>query len=72
MTLEEITAQRNALLAARVKGIRTVEIDGRRITNAKHAEMAAAITDLEGRIAAAQEGSRKRPPPPRDYACSLR
>jgi hypothetical protein len=45
ITLEEITAQRNAFLAARVKGICTVEIDGRRIAYAKHAELAAAITD---------------------------
>ncbi len=60
MTLDEMIAQRDALLAARVKGIRTVEIDGRRITYAKDAEMAAAITDLERRIAAAQDGGRKR------------
>jgi hypothetical protein len=32
--------------AARYAGIRTVEIDGRRVTNASDAEMAAAITDL--------------------------
>lgn len=60
MTLEELTAQRNALLAARFRGVRTIEIDGRRITYASDAEMAAAITDLERRIAAAQEGGRKR------------
>jgi hypothetical protein len=60
MTLEEMTAQRDALLAARFRGVRTVEIDGRRITYASDIEMAAAITDLERRIAAAQDGSRKR------------
>jgi hypothetical protein len=60
MTLEEMTAQRDTLLAARYRGIRTVEIDGRRITYASDAEMAAAITDLERRIAATQEGGRKR------------
>jgi hypothetical protein len=32
MTLEEMTAQRDALLAARYRGLRTVEIDGRRVT----------------------------------------
>ncbi len=53
-------AQRDALLAARYRGVRTIEIDGRRITYASDAEMAAAIMDLERRIAAAQEGSRKR------------
>jgi hypothetical protein len=60
MTLKEMTAQRDALLAAQVKGIRTVEIDGRRVTYAKDAEMAATITDLERGIAAAQEGGHKR------------
>jgi hypothetical protein len=60
MTLEELTAQREVLLAARFRGVRTVEIEGRRITYASDAEMAAAITDLERRIAAAQEGGRRR------------
>lgn len=52
MTLEEMTAQRDALLAARWRGVRTVEIEGRRISYATDAEMAAAIADLEKRIAA--------------------
>jgi hypothetical protein len=60
MTLEEMLAQRDALLAARFRGVRTVEIDGRRVTYASDVEMAAALTDLEGRIAAAQEGGRRR------------
>ena len=60
MTLEEMTAQRDALLAARFRGVRTVEIDGRRVTYATDAEMAAAITDLERRIAGAQEGGLRR------------
>jgi hypothetical protein len=60
MTLEEMTAQRDALLAARFRGVRTVEIDGRRVTYASDAEMAAAITDLERRIVAAQDGGRRR------------
>jgi hypothetical protein len=34
-------AQRGALLAARVRGMRTVELDGRRITYAKDVEMTA-------------------------------
>ncbi len=58
MTLEEMTAQRDALLAARFRGVRTVEIDGRRVTYAS--DTAAAITDLERRIAAAEAGGRKR------------
>jgi hypothetical protein len=40
--------------------VRTVEVDGRRLTYATDAEMAAAITDLERRIAAAGEGGRRR------------
>ena len=60
MTLEELTAQRDALLAARFRGVRTVEIDGRRVTYATDTEMAAAITDLERRLAAAAEGGRRR------------
>jgi hypothetical protein len=60
MTLDEMIAQRDALLVARSRGIRTVEIDGRRITYATDTEIAAAITDLERRISAAQEGGRKR------------
>lgn len=60
MTLEDMIAQRDALLAARYRGLRTVEIEGRRITYASDTEMAAAITDLECRIAAVQEGGRKR------------
>ena len=60
MTLEEMTAQRDALLAARFRGVRTVEIEGRRITYATDAEMAAAIADLERRIADAEVGARRR------------
>ena len=57
MTLEELTAQRDALLAARYRGVRTVEIEGRRVTYATDTEMAAAITDLERRIALARKRS---------------
>jgi hypothetical protein len=60
MTLEEMTVQRDALLAARFRGVRTVEIDGRRVTYATDTEMAAAITDLERRMAAVGQGGRRR------------
>ena len=60
MSLEEMTAQRDALLAARYRGVRTVEVDGRRITYATDAEMAAALADLEKRIAAAESGTPRR------------
>ena len=63
MTLEEMTAQRDALLAARFRGVRTVEIDGRRVTYATDAEMAAAITDLERRMRTCQQ-RRSSPPDP--------
>jgi hypothetical protein len=48
------------LLAARFRGVRTVEIDGRRVTYATDAEMAAAISDFERRIPGAQEGGLRR------------
>ena len=60
MSLEEMTAQRGALLAARYRGVRTVEYDGRRITYATDAEMAAALADLEKRIATAGNGTPRR------------
>ncbi len=60
MTLEEMTAQRDSLLAARYRGVRTVEYDGRRITYATDAEMAAALADLEKRIAATENGTPRR------------
>jgi hypothetical protein len=60
MSLEEMNAQRDALLAARYRGVRTVEYDGRRITYATDAEMAAALADLEKRIAQAETGMPRR------------
>jgi hypothetical protein len=60
MTLEEMIAQRDALLTARFRSVRTVEIDGRRVTYATDNEMAAAITDLERRIALASSDGRRR------------
>jgi hypothetical protein len=60
MILDDMIARREALLAARYRGVRTVEVDGRRITYATDAEMAAALADLERRIADAQNGKRRR------------
>lgn len=60
MTLEELTAQRDTLLKARFRGVRTVEYDGKRVTYASDAELAAAITDVERRIASADDGGRRR------------
>ena len=53
-------ARRDALLSARWRGVRTVEVEGRRITYASDAEMAAALVDLERRIADEKAGSRRR------------
>jgi hypothetical protein len=60
VTIEQMRARRDALLEARWRGVRTVEIEGRRITYATDAEMAAAIADLERRIADASAGARRR------------
>jgi len=60
MTPEEMIAQRDALLAARYRGVRTVEYDGKRVTYATDAEMAAALADLEKRIAQAETGTPRR------------
>jgi hypothetical protein len=60
MTLEELKTAREALLAARYRGVRSVEMEGGRVVYASDAEMQAAITDLERRIEAAESGSRRR------------
>ena len=60
MTPEEMIAQRDALLAARYRGVCTVEYDGKRVTYATDAEMAAALADLEKRIAQAETGTPRR------------
>jgi hypothetical protein len=60
MTLEQLNVQRDTLLAARYAGIRTVEIDGRRVTYASDTELAGAITDLERRIIVGSEDGRRR------------
>jgi hypothetical protein len=52
-SVPDLEAMREALLKARFAGVRTVEYDGRRITYATDAEMAAALADLDRRIAAA-------------------
>jgi hypothetical protein len=50
----QLEAWRDALMAARYRGTRTVEYDGRRVSYATDAEMATALADLERRIAAAR------------------
>jgi hypothetical protein len=50
--LAQLTAWRDALMAARYRGIRTVEYDGKRVTYATDGEMAAALADIDRKIAA--------------------
>ena len=51
-TLAQLTEWREALMAARYQGIRTVEYDGKRVSYATDVEMAAALGDLNRQIAA--------------------
>ena len=51
-TLAQLTEWREALMAARYQGIRTVEYDGKRVSYATDVEMAAALSDLNRQIAA--------------------
>jgi hypothetical protein len=60
MDFEDLNSQRGALLAARYRGIRTVEIKGRRATLVMDTERAATITDLKSRIARASSDGRRR------------
>jgi hypothetical protein len=52
MTLEQMKTKLTALKAARYAGVRSVSYEGRSVTYASDAEMKAAISDLEGEIAA--------------------
>lgn len=49
--ITQLTQWRDALMAARYKGVRTVEYDGKRVTYATDAEMANALADLDRKIA---------------------
>jgi hypothetical protein len=60
MTLDDLITRRESLLVARFRGVRSVEIEGRRITYATDSEMAAALSDLERRIVIAQTGASRR------------
>lgn len=53
--LTQLTAWRDALMAARYRGVRTVEYDGKCITYASDGEMAAALADLNRQIAGATD-----------------
>lgn len=68
MTLEEMQALLSALLGMRFAGVRSVTYDGRQISYASDAELAAAIQDLERRIAAATDTTRSRSRVSRPFA----
>jgi len=57
MTLDELKLRHSALLAARFSGTRSVSYDGKSVTYGSDAELAAAIADLERRIAKAGGGA---------------
>ncbi len=54
--LATLIARRDALEAARFKGVRTVEYDGRSVTYRSDTEIRTALADLNRQIAALQGG----------------
>ncbi|MBZ0130594.1 MAG: hypothetical protein K8F59_15960 [Rhodobacteraceae bacterium] len=59
MTLDELTSRHDALLAARYSGTRSVSYDGKTVTYGSDAELAAAIADIERRIAVLDKTARR-------------
>lgn len=57
MTLNDLNARHTALLAARYSGTRSVSYDGKSINYGSDAELAAAIADIERRIAQVERGA---------------
>jgi hypothetical protein len=57
MTLDDLKSRHSALLAARYSGTRSVSYDGKTVTYGSDAELAAAIGDIERRIAKLQRGA---------------
>jgi hypothetical protein len=57
MTLDELKSRHSALLAARYSGTRSVSYDGKSINYGSDAELAAAIADIERRIATLERGA---------------
>ena len=60
MDLERMQALLTALQEARFAGLRSVSYDGKTVTYGSDAELAAAIRDLEARIAAASGTTARR------------
>jgi hypothetical protein len=59
MTLDDLKSRHSALLGARYSGTRSVSYDGKSITYGSDAELAAAIGDIERRIAAVEKPGRR-------------
>ena len=59
MTLDELKLRHTAQLAARYSGTRSVSYDGKTVNYGSDAELAAAISDIERRIAALERTSRR-------------
>ena len=57
MTLDDLKLRHSALLAARYSGTRSVSYDGKTVTYGSDAELAAAIGDIERRIAKLERGA---------------
>lgn len=57
MTLDELKLRLSALLSARYSGTRSVSYDGKTVTYGTDAELAAAIGDVERRIAKMERGA---------------
>ena len=57
MTLDELKLRHSALLAARYSGTRSVSYDGKTVNYGTDAELAAAIGDVERRIAKLERGA---------------
>lgn len=56
MTLDNLKSRHSALLAARYSGTRSVSYDGKTVAYGTDAELAAAVFDIERRIAKAERG----------------
>lgn len=57
ISVDELETMRDALIRARAKGAREVQMGGERVRYGSDAEMAAAISDLDARLRA-RTGSR--------------
>ena len=57
MPLDQLKPRHSALLAARYSGTRSVSYDGKTVNYGSDAELAAAIGDIERRIAKLERGA---------------